>query len=248
MLEEIEATLFTHVIIEIVHTIILLTIPINFSKYAHLFFFLCVVWGSCIAFFTVFVTLVVKEFTFLALRCHHIESIYKIFGTTLDTGRVDPPTPTGTADVVSGALFLWARLRDWFSKRANPFTCTASAWSRRVRRGFHELFYNAAIVAFCTFFIRKTAAKIIMLIVKSLQALGKRLEHLELLIIIVLFLNFFLLPACLVQSFLECSNLISELIFFIAALSTRLHCSWSDRLPIAGYFLRFHHCEFKLWS
>ena len=42
MLEEINA-LFTHVIIEIVHTIILQIIPINFSMYAHIFFFLCVV-------------------------------------------------------------------------------------------------------------------------------------------------------------------------------------------------------------
>ena len=104
------------------------------------------------------------------------------------------------------------------------------------------------MVAFCTYFIRSTTAKIIMLIVKSLQALGKRLEHLELLIIIVLFLDNFLLPACLVQSLLERSNLISKLIFFIAAVSTRLHCSWSDRLSIKGSFLRFHHCDFKLWS
>ena len=102
------------------------------------------------------------------------------------------------------------------------------------------------MVAFCTYFIRSTTAKIIMLIVKSLQALGKRLEHLELLIIIVLYLNNLLLPACLVQSLLERSNLISKLIFFIAAVSTRLHCSWSDRLSIKGSFLRFHHCDFKL--
>ena len=42
MLEEIDA-LFTHVIIEIVYTIILQIIPINFIMYAHLFLFLCVV-------------------------------------------------------------------------------------------------------------------------------------------------------------------------------------------------------------
>ena len=42
MLEEIDA-LFTHVIIEIVYTIILQIIPINLIMYAHLFLFLCVV-------------------------------------------------------------------------------------------------------------------------------------------------------------------------------------------------------------
>ena len=71
---------------------------INFRRLAHLFFVFGVVGGACIAFFTLSIAFVGEEFTFLALRFQIIS--LTISGTTFTTGRVNPPTLTGTADVV----------------------------------------------------------------------------------------------------------------------------------------------------
>ena len=102
MLEKFDTAIVTQVFF-IGYIIILIGIEdqmrrIDFRRLAHLLFVLGVVGGACIAFFTLSIAFLGEEFTFLALRFQIVSLI--ISGTTFTTGRVNPPTLTGTADVV----------------------------------------------------------------------------------------------------------------------------------------------------